>query len=130
MEGSGIYYIYNEVSDTLWLIDRPTGLANIVSALSDWKEITMTELELLWARMGQLEILMQAPINLCSLLSSLAPNRSPQAKETKAPADFRPDGMLLAPSGTRRREISLWFLNIMTWTTLPTLREISIIRSG
>lgn len=34
LEGSGIYYIYNEVSGTLWQIDRPT-------ALSDWKEITL-----------------------------------------------------------------------------------------
>lgn len=47
LEASGIYYMYNDVSNTLWQIDRPTGLANIVSALGDWKEITMTELELL-----------------------------------------------------------------------------------
>lgn len=47
LDGSAIYYIYNEVSDTLWQIDRPTGLASILSALSDWKEITLTELELL-----------------------------------------------------------------------------------
>ncbi len=47
LEASGSYYMYNEVSDTLWQIDRPTKLVNIVSALSDWKNITMTELELL-----------------------------------------------------------------------------------
>lgn len=48
LEASGIYYLYNQVSDTLYRFDRPTELSSIVSALGgDWKNIKITEMELL-----------------------------------------------------------------------------------
>lgn len=52
LEASGIYYMYNDVSNTLWQIHRPTGLPNIVFALGYWKKIAMTEMDLLWANYG------------------------------------------------------------------------------
>lgn len=49
LEASGNYYLYNHVSDTLYRFDRPTELSRIIPALGgDWKNIKITEMELLW----------------------------------------------------------------------------------
>lgn len=49
-ETSGQYYIYNQVSDTLYWFAQSTELSSIIPALeNDWKNIKLTEIELLWA---------------------------------------------------------------------------------
>lgn len=48
LEASGNYYLYNQISDTLYRFDWPTELSKIVPALGgDWKNIEITEMELL-----------------------------------------------------------------------------------
>lgn len=48
LEAGGNYYLYNPVSDILHRFDQPTELSSILSALDgDWKNIKITEMELL-----------------------------------------------------------------------------------